>query len=193
MPALDRHDAQGPPALSATPSAIDAALAELYRPDLLPVIRRALGPRGACLVQEEDVRQDLAARLLAEQRNQAGAPLPAALRAFICASARNEAANLRHHCFAHKRDPSREVSLDTIVADPQRHPRDHSPGPLHLAAFHDAVASVRRACTPLEGSILALVLEDYQKHEIAQRLGISRKAVRRNLRRLGRRIRAQLP
>jgi RNA polymerase sigma factor (sigma-70 family) len=170
-------DAPPAPALPSAPDTLDDIVAELYHPDLLDVIRRALGPRLDRFDHLEDVRQQLAARLVAGRHNQAGTPAPSCVRAFVFTSARNEASNVRRNCFAHKRDPSREVRLDCIVRDPEQHPPDRSPDPLQHAAFIDMLACLHRDCEPLEQSVLALRLEGCDRDEISDRLGIPVKAV----------------
>lgn len=95
----------------------------------------------------------------------------------------NKIRNQVAHHSTQKRNASSEVSLSHAPDAKEFHIKrlSRDPSPLEVMVFLDELSQLHRCLGPREQKILELRLEGYSQGEIAQRLGVNERTIRRSI------------
>jgi RNA polymerase sigma factor (sigma-70 family) len=88
-------------------------------------------------------------------------------------------ARRRRDLKAARRDPAREVRLQSVLADQAWQFADHTPSPLEAAILAETAEGLFRALDPADRQVVEHILQGYTAAETAARVDCSERTVRR--------------
>jgi RNA polymerase sigma factor (sigma-70 family) len=162
---------------------------QFYGPQLSRLADKYLGAKVRRRVGTEDVVQSACRTFF--RRAQGGEfqfSDSAALWRLLCAITLSK---VREHARFHnrqKRGLDRETSIAPDAGASDLHPRDPHPTPSETVAFSDFFEQIRAGLDEEERQVVDLKLQEYTNDEVALRLGLSERTVRRLLKRLQARL-----
>ncbi|MCS6851863.1 MAG: sigma-70 family RNA polymerase sigma factor [Gemmataceae bacterium] len=156
-----------------------------YVDRLLPLARRRLSQRLASRVDAEDIVQSVFRTFF--KRLKAGRfridDQDDLCKLLVRITVHKTLRQIAFHKAA-KRDPSLEAGQGTGSVDHLRHLLDQEPTPEAQVAFLDELESFLSQLRPQEREILELRMQGYSNEEIAQKLGIYDRKIRRVIERV---------
>jgi RNA polymerase sigma-70 factor (ECF subfamily) len=167
------------------------ALLDRYGPLVLSVVRRMLHRKMRSKYDSQDFVQDVWASFFTRPAGEQPEPQPAAFAAFLARMARNKVIDAYRKGARRPRPGAarRERSLDGSAAFVRDEKTAASPTASQEAVARDELERLKRGHPEHCQRILSLLALGHTNLEIADRLGVNEKTVRRLIRRLQRRQR----
>jgi RNA polymerase sigma factor (sigma-70 family) len=156
-----------------------ATLVELYDGVIRRVIHRHLDAAARPLLDTSVVVQEVWTTFHSEELYREAPESPEALREFLCGLARNTTLGLSRRHRAQVRDRRRDVPLEWVNVEQEPALIDPRPGPACRAEEDDLWDSLLRAFDETEQEVLRLRRCGETYENIAGRLGINRRTIRR--------------
>jgi RNA polymerase sigma factor (sigma-70 family) len=157
-------------------------LLQQYGPLVVVAVRRALARELRSQFDSSDFAQAVWASFFANRTKLEDFASPEELMRFLGTMARNKVLDeFRRRCQLQKYNVHRERPLDDAVTATVH---DGGPRPSQIAAVDELWQRLTVGRTPQEQAILQLRRTGYTNHEIASRIGISERTVRRLINRV---------
>jgi RNA polymerase sigma factor (sigma-70 family) len=167
----------------------DAAseLVERFGGRILAVVRMTLNPRLRGLFDSQDFQQAVWASFFANVDRIEHTASPEAIGRWLAVVARNKVVEEgRRRLYSQARSVGREVVIDDVDCVEPLLSRE--PSPSERAVADEQWSLLNRGLTPMQSTLLALKRSGATLGEIAEKLGISERTVRRTITRLATRF-----